>query len=365
MNPHCEMKDADWDSLALGGLAPTEAKPLLAHLNTGCRVCGALYGEALIACQALGVGLAGQAPSQVVEDRLASYVKHSGKVVEIPRSRWQTWVPWGIAAASLVMAAWVGVPREGLKSEPIVKVEKQVVDPNPALELRVAQLEAALKSRPEVKPQVVVEVAADPRVAELTQKLEAAERRLAAPPQVVKVEDPDKDRQLGLFRAQVKQLEIQLAEAQAAQREKVQQLNVRLASLDLETKTQRRALDDYRNAFRTIESTGMRQVEMAVVDAAAGRSSARALYSQQGGLLVVAHDLPKLPQQHCYQVWILRKGSPSIVSGGLMKLDERGHGYLQSPATAALKDATGFAITDEPPGGSVVARGRKLLFGAL
>lgn len=334
MNTHCEMKDSDWDSLALGCLETSEAAPLLAHLKSGCEVCGSIYGEALVACQAMGAGLAGQAPSQVVEDRLAAYTRRK------PRST--AWAPWLVAAASLALAAYMGTRERPVQvvavnapaPEPIVKVETKttVVDPNPALQKRIAELEA--------RPKEIVEPTVIERV-----------RVVEKPATIVKVEDPEKDKQLQAARAQIQQLEEQLA--------------TRVAGLEVELKRQRLLVDDYRNAFRTIESTGMRQVELAVVDAAAGRGGARALYSQQGGLLVLAHDLPKLPGQNCYQVWILRKGNPTIVSGGLMKLDDQGRGILQSPPTAALKDATGFAITDEPPGGSVVARGRKLLFGAL
>jgi hypothetical protein len=191
-------------------------------------------------------------------------------------------------------------------------------------------------------------------------------------PLIVKVEDPEKDRQLNLYRERLQQLEAlnqaqqrQLAELQQSKDKRLEQMNTRLASLEVDAAVQKKVIEDYRNAFRTIESNGMKQVELASVDRAAQNSSARALYSKQGGLLVLAHDLPKLPDQKCYQLWILRKGTPSIVSGGLIKLDAQGRGFLQSPPTPALNDATGFAITDEPPGGSVVARGHKLLFGAI
>jgi anti-sigma-K factor RskA len=47
-----------------------------------------------------------------------------------------------------------------------------------------------------------------------------------------------------------------------------------------------------------------------------------------------------------------------------LKLDVDGHGVVSTSADATLAKATGFAITDEPAGGSIAAQGRKLLFGA-
>jgi hypothetical protein len=383
MTSHCEHRTADWDSLALGALPEIEAKALQAHLGTGCLTCQALYAEAAQVCLAMGASLPGQAPSQLVEDRLARYVNAVPKMQVVPlpiHSRRPVW-HWLAAAAAIPFAFWLGTlwhrPGTLIPAQPIAVqapaqtrgIEKSIeksIDPNPALQARIAELEAQLNA-----PKTL---AVDPRLAELTARLAEAERRLNQPapaPQTVSVTDPELEKQLTAFRARVRDLESELdsqrrllVESQTTQKQTVV-LKARLETLESESRLQRQLLEDYRLAFRTIESSGMRQVELAGVDPAAGRGGARALYSKDGGLLVLAHDLPRLSTEKCYQLWILRKGSPSIVSGGLMKLDAQGRGYLQSPPTAALKDATGFAITDEPQGGSVVARGRKLLFGAL
>lgn len=374
MSSSCEHNSADWDSLALGALPEEEAAPLLAHLRSGCSSCRALFTEASLACLAMASALPGQAPSQIVEDRLARHVHAAPKpqVVPLPiTTRRPAWY-WFTAAAALPVAFWLGtlqqqpppVPVATTAPAPPPQLIERTIDPNPKLLARISELESQLSAKPQP----------DPRLSELTARLADAERRLnqpPPPPQTIRVTDPELEKQLNAFRTRVRDLEGELdtqkrllAEAQASHRNS-QSLKARLDTLEAESRSQRQLIEDYRSAFRTIESSGMRQVELAGVDPAAGRSGARALYSKDGGLLVLAHDLPRLNSEKCYQLWILRKGSPSIVSGGLMKLDAQGRGYLQSPPTAALKDATGFAITDEPQGGSVVARGRKLLFGAL
>jgi anti-sigma-K factor RskA len=77
----------------------------------------------------------------------------------------------------------------------------------------------------------------------------------------------------------------------------------------------------------------------------------------------VARNFPALPGGKCYQLWVVRKTIPAILSAGIVNLDREGHGLLFAPPGDDLEQVTGFAITDEPEGGSVVARGRKLLAG--
>jgi anti-sigma-K factor RskA len=113
-----------------------------------------------------------------------------------------------------------------------------------------------------------------------------------------------------------------------------------------------------------LQSGSVQEIELRAVDPAAGRAFARVLYSPQGGLLLVANSLPKLDHEKCYQLWLIRKGAPAILSAGLLQTSEDGRGFLMVQPTNDLAQLTGLAITDEPKGGSVSARGHKLLFGA-
>ncbi len=359
----CEQQDSDWDSLALGALPEEQALSLEAHLAGGCPVCRSRYEEACLALTALPLSLPEATPGDAVEQRLARYVHPKPARAKIISWPVRTALPWAVAAASLACAFWFGSHRPAPVRMVELRTEERVVDPNPELLKRIAQLEAAASPRPASAPTIVEKVVereklvpvSDPRVPELEAELA---RLRQAPPLVQRVADPRATEQVKLLEAKVRDLEAQLSR-QARQYDLLQARHSR------ESQQLQNLVADYRNAFRTIEANGMKQVELARVDEAAGHSAARALYSRDGGLLVLAHDLPPLPARKCYQLWILRKGNPSIVSGGLIKLDEQGRGFLQSPPTLALRDATGFAITDEPEGGSVVARGKKLLFGAL
>jgi len=115
---------------------------------------------------------------------------------------------------------------------------------------------------------------------------------------------------------------------------------------------------------RLLESPSLQQIFLRSVVPQAGGATARALYSPQGGLLLIADSLPALPDQKCYQVWLIRKSAPAITSAGLMTLQAGGKGILFAPPSSELAEVTALAITDEPAGGSVSSRGKKLLFGA-
>jgi anti-sigma-K factor RskA len=131
---------------------------------------------------------------------------------------------------------------------------------------------------------------------------------------------------------------------------------------EIQRLSQGRARTDQIEAL--LQSSSMQQVELRPVDPAAGKASARVLYSPQGGLLLVAASLPQLEHEKCYQLWLIRKGAPAILSAGLLQTSGDGRGFLFAPPSNELAQLTGLAITDEPKGGSTSARGHKLLFGA-
>ncbi|MFN8684439.1 MAG: ABC transporter C-terminal domain-containing protein, partial [Acidobacteriota bacterium] len=142
--------------------------------------------------------LPGQAPSQIVEDRLARYVQAVPKpqVVPLPihfrRPVWQ----WLLVAASVPLAFWLGTlwrqPITNQASAPPAmqgpaqtRIIEKSFDPNPQLRARIAELESQLTT-----PKVP---GSDPHLAELTARLEEAERRLKQPapaPQTVSATDP-------------------------------------------------------------------------------------------------------------------------------------------------------------------------------
>jgi anti-sigma-K factor RskA len=114
---------------------------------------------------------------------------------------------------------------------------------------------------------------------------------------------------------------------------------------------------------RLLESTSLHQLPLKPVNALAGEANARVVWDDDRGLMLLANNLPELPDKRVFQLWILRKGTPSIVSAGVVQVDSRGRGTVFVPPGADLNAMAGVVVTDEPAGGSVSSRGSQVLLG--
>jgi hypothetical protein len=105
------------------------------------------------------------------------------------------------------------------------------------------------------------------------------------------------------------------------------------------------------------------QVDLAGQPVAPG-SSARAFVSRQSGLAFAANQLPALPADKVYQLWVIPVGQ-SPVSAGLLEPDTSGHATLYFPMPADMPPAAVIAVTVEPKGGVPQPTGDKALVGAV
>ncbi len=148
-------------------------------------------------------------------------------------------------------------------------------------------------------------------------------------------------------------------------REDVRRLAADVRRLEIEARGAASRARDYQNALQLALNPGSRRVALRAVDRAAGGATASALLAADGRLLVTTRDLPPLGSDKCYQLWIIRRDTPAVVSGGVLNDAPSGQVVHIARVEGRADRVTGFAITDEPAGGSDSSRGRKLLFGAL
>jgi anti-sigma-K factor RskA len=73
----------------------------------------------------------------------------------------------------------------------------------------------------------------------------------------------------------------------------------------------------------------------------------------KGHVLLIANNLPELPSNKAYQLWLLPASGGPPMSAGVFKTDWRGHYLMLHPMESAGIEAKGFAITIEPEGGSI------------
>ncbi len=89
----------------------------------------------------------------------------------------------------------------------------------------------------------------------------------------------------------------------------------------------------------------------------------KAFYNPQKGLVFYAANLPSLPADKTYQLWLLpTSGKP--ISAGVFGADKRGNGQVLLPPLAHGISAKAFAVTVEPAGGRPEPTGKMILMGA-
>ena len=113
-------------------------------------------------------------------------------------------------------------------------------------------------------------------------------------------------------------------------------------------------------------SPGTRFAETVVLAGRGRMSNSRAmvLMTDQGAVaLLAALDLPPLPADKVYQVWLI-KGSQRL-SAGVFKVDPSGYGHTLIRLVAPLGEFDAMAITVEPLGGSRWPTSTTILAGDL
>jgi anti-sigma-K factor RskA len=84
---------------------------------------------------------------------------------------------------------------------------------------------------------------------------------------------------------------------------------------------------------------------------AAGKALGYAVLAEKSRLVFVCSNMPKPSADHTFQLWILRKESPSetsAVSAGVFMPAENGSCFVDFHEAALLSDVSGVLVTEEP-----------------
>lgn len=111
----------------------------------------------------------------------------------------------------------------------------------------------------------------------------------------------------------------------------------------------RTELAQSREFMQIVTSPGAIVTELKATDAG-GSATAKIVYDKSGQAILLASNLPKIPQGKAYQLWFIVGNKPPL-PGKTFAPDNNGQGVLkeQVPAEAV---SPSFAITVEPVGGS-------------
>ncbi|HEX7316479.1 MAG TPA: anti-sigma factor [Pyrinomonadaceae bacterium] len=111
-----------------------------------------------------------------------------------------------------------------------------------------------------------------------------------------------------------------------------------------------------------ITENDSRVVELTATGVAA-RARARLSYNRRTGVIeLVVSGMPSPPAGKTYQLWLLIDGSP--VSAGTFNTGPGGRAMLHGQLAADALEASAFAVTLEPAGGSSKPTGPKYLLGS-
>jgi anti-sigma-K factor RskA len=368
-------QDADWNLFALGALDQSTQQEMQEHLRTRCLACSRSYQEAVLVMDALAATVPPQKPSPHIADALLSRITQASPlVIPIKSKRRSAALPWVATAACALLALCLGVRLEQVND----LLRNQ----------RASSAAAAVQQPAEAVPSPAKAPSLVPPNERQTSP-PAPARSNASQVRALTAQVADLEAQKDTALAQLNQVKNDLANsiearnslqtklASAQEQIRAGATDVHSSQAQLSALTHRLEMADATVAelraskawnaqvVGFLQSGPFRQVDLRAVDPGAGKATAVAFYAPDRGLLILARALPHLEGEKCYQLWSIHKAGMAIRSVGLMKTDASGGGFLYAPPEQDLRQLTALAITDEPKGGSVSARGHKLLFGAF
>jgi hypothetical protein len=392
----CDRYEHEWEAWWLGSLDAAAANDVRAHLATGCALCAARSASAAHLVSLLGAGLEAEDPPAHLELQLRRRLKQEAPALRLAatapaasttKRRWLAFAP-AAAALLLVVSGAVVLQNLALRREllaaratpPVVAVPVAAAPSAvaPSASADPAQPASAPTAQAEPPPAVAEDVTAD--VAERERRewqaavASAAVARDAARDAVVDLQRQlaDARREVELARTSTATLPAPVTPAAASTGDgrvavlqaEVTRLAADVARLDAELQRQTATGRRYAVALQTAIEPRATRLALRPVDPAAGRAVATATVTADGRLVVGARDLPALPPDKCYQLWVIRRDSPLIASAGVVEVTSRGEILHAVRVGTSGGPITGVALTDEPIGGSMESRGRKLLFGS-
>jgi anti-sigma-K factor RskA len=122
----------------------------------------------------------------------------------------------------------------------------------------------------------------------------------------------------------------------------------------------RRAADNAQSAMAVLAAPDLARIDLQG-QPAAPRATARALWSRERGMVFTASNLPALPADRVYQVWVVTE--TAAVSAGLMTPDATGRGSAHFGTPSDIAPPVAIAVTIEPAGGVPAPTGEKVLIG--
>lgn len=140
------------------------------------------------------------------------------------------------------------------------------------------------------------------------------------------------------------------------------ELQQRLASLNASAAAQQQQLRQAKELLNSLTASDATRYVL-VAGKTPPQPQGRAIYVQSSGTLVfLASNMPKLPPNKIYELWLIpSSGAP--IPAGLFRPDEQGSAALVKPPLPTGVQAKTFAITVEPEAGSQAPTTQPIMVG--
>lgn len=144
-------------------------------------------------------------------------------------------------------------------------------------------------------------------------------------------------------------------------------LNEELSSLRALYGSQGTQLQEASQTIKTLVDPSAQKIDM--VAAGTKRQTqphGKAIYQKRNrSLIFFASNLPQLPSEKVYELWLFPAEGGAPIAAGLFKPDARGNATIVNPPLPEAVEAKNFAVTLEPESGSHEApRGTPVIVGA-
>ena len=386
----CDKFKDRYEAYALGILEGAESEELLAHLESGCPICSKALTEITEILPLLRYAVPQVEPPARMEARLRAALSAESAPAAVskfqptgraPRNLWLTTA----AAVLLCVVAVIGWRAWWTERKEMARVK----DENRQL---LRERQELLAKPPQPEPQRPLALS-ERQIRALKQQLAALREGLDAANKIAN----DAKRTLSEEDARIRQLQNALdhkerdskaAQLQWGEKERAYQATLNEKDAALRDKDQKLAayfndlqrlsqqLDQYRNVVnsdreqleghrRLVTLLSSRSLKFVTLQGTekAGKAVGHVFLSPESEIVFYAFNLPILPRDRTYQLWLIRGRVPAIVSGGLFTPDAQGTAWISFNETKWIPAITALAVTDEPIGGSRLPTGHKFLIG--
>lgn len=388
---------------ALGVPEVAERQEIQAHMDSGCETCHAAVKASMQFWPKLGVAVVptDAMPPASLRKRILDAIAGAGVIVMRP-SRWSFFPVWRqpVAVALLLAAGgalgWFGTRYLGTPAGVPQKAARNAFSTPAVSSQDVAKLQARVDELQNTLTAAAVKAAEAEKSASKAHENNAGRQMLSAAHaelERTKTLLVNASNELTRAQAELQQNRTELASVQkarqdaddrlrAAVQDRAQavrerdQLAERERTLAAQNRDLRQQIAGYREAVdkqsnqvapllrlvTLLNSPSLRFLHLKGTGGHGGITGS-AFVSDSSGVLVYASGLPALPKGKTYQLWLMRRQSPGIVSGGIFKPDQNGRAFVEVDPSLLTRGVATVAVTDEPEGGSPGPTGTKFLIG--